>query len=397
MRDLPGNGARCKWRARDSDRSGPEPRSRERQDAKDAKGRWIGVVPDDSANPRRLWRLGVHPVHGTNLSAAADWRAGPGTAMQRLMTRTMTVDCDYLGPGFAAAYLMHDGARAAFVDDNTAHAVPRLLAALEGEGLAPHAVEAIAVTHVHLDHAGGTGALALACPDAVVLCHPRAVRHLVDPSRLEASARAVYGDERFEHLYGRLLPVDASRVRAVGDDEVVPVAGRRLRFLHVRGHANHHVAILDEDAGEVFSGDSFGLAYPALQKRGLFVFPSTSPTDFDPAEARASVRRVAALRPRRVMLAHFGELTAVDEAARQLESFLDVSEALLDEAAASAEPDDALDAFCARRLEPRFLKTAHRWGFEPDDSAMAILRLDLDLNAAGIAHAARRRRAPTRP
>ncbi|MBY0370332.1 MBL fold metallo-hydrolase, partial [bacterium] len=113
-----------------------------------------------------------------------------------------TIDCGYCFDDFAASFLLVEGNRAAFVETNTAHAVPRFLEALRKRGLGPEAVDYIVVTHVHLDHAGGTAALAAACPQARVLAHPRAARHLKDPSKLVASAKAVYGEERFSELYG---------------------------------------------------------------------------------------------------------------------------------------------------------------------------------------------------
>src|SRR5262245_32932848 len=114
----------------------------------------------------------------------------------------VTIDCDYIRPRFAAAYLRVAGDEAAFVETDTAHAAPKLLAALAEQGLSPEAVRWVIVTHVHLDHAGGAGAVMRACPNATLLAHPRAARHLVDPSKLTASAIQVYGDARFRDLYG---------------------------------------------------------------------------------------------------------------------------------------------------------------------------------------------------
>src|SRR5262249_54286000 len=150
------------------------------------------------------------------------------------------------------------------------------------EGLGPEAVDYLIVTHVHLDHAGGSSLLMRECPNARLLAHPRAIPHLVDPSKLVASARQGYGDAEFEKLYGRIDPIEAGRVRAMDDGSRLGWAGAELEFLHTRGHANHHFCILLSESGKprsIFTGDSFGLAYPELQQSGLFIFPSTSPTD----------------------------------------------------------------------------------------------------------------------
>lgn len=307
------------------------------------------------------------------------------------------IDCNYLDlPEVAAAYLVSDSGRAAFVDNNTTHAVPRLLAALADEGLRPDDVEYLIVTHVHLDHAGGTSALARACPDATVLCHPRAARHLVDPSKLVASARVVYGDETFEKLYGRIDPIDTARVRTLDDGAAVMLGARTLRFLHTRGHANHHFCVLDEHDASIYTGDAFGLAYPMLQGAGLFIFPSTSPTDFDPDEARRSVRRIVESGARRALPTHFGEVANLDEAAAQLLARLDESAAVFDAAVKSDRAGSDLEHFCRERLEPMFERAAAQRGLVLSAAQRDFLRLDLDLNAQGIAFVAERRRGATR-
>jgi glyoxylase-like metal-dependent hydrolase (beta-lactamase superfamily II) len=159
--------------------------------------------------------------------------------MSPIHESVQTIDCDYIRPNFAAAYLLREGNRAAFIDNNTAHSVPLLLKALENSGLTPEQVDYVIITHVHLDHAGGSSALMKACPNAKLLAHPRAVPHVVDPRRLIAGARAVYGDETFEKLYGVIEPIAAERVRAVNDGEAIIWGAKMLRFFHTRGHANH--------------------------------------------------------------------------------------------------------------------------------------------------------------
>jgi len=112
----------------------------------------------------------------------------------------VTVDCNHLMPKFAAAYLIVEGDRAAFVDNNTSRATPLLMQALDTHGLRPEQVIYAIVTHVHLDHAGGTSALLRECPNAVAMAHPRAARHLVSPSRLVAAVKSVYGESTFDDL-----------------------------------------------------------------------------------------------------------------------------------------------------------------------------------------------------
>ena len=239
------------------------------------------------------------------------------------------------------------------------------------------------------------------CPNAILLAHPRAVPHLVDPAKLVASAKKVYGDQRFEELYGKIDPIPAARVRAMEDGEELECLsgsqgpGVRARFIHTRGHANHHFCILIETEGRpaaVFTGDSFGLAYPDLQQNGLFIFPSTSPTDFDPEQARISVGRIRDTGAPVAYPTHFGAVREIEQAARQLLDELGFSEGLLNEAVASSQPDSALDAFCETRLRAHFEETFARRGMPWSERARQLLDLDLKLNAAGIAHVARKRR-----
>jgi glyoxylase-like metal-dependent hydrolase (beta-lactamase superfamily II) len=308
------------------------------------------------------------------------------------MNSVHTIDCEYLWPQMAAAYLLKDGNRAAFVDNNTAYSVPKLLNALEQAGLSPSDVEYVIITHVHLDHAGGTSALMNACPNATLLAHPRAAVHMIDPSKLVASARKVYGNEAFDKLYGEIGPIAQERVRSVEDGEEIPFGSRMLWFLHTRGHANHHFCIYDSGSQGIFTGDSFGLAYPRLQRHGLFIFPSTSPTDFDPGEAKKSIERILATGAQRAYLTHFGMVDNLPSAASQLLIHLDFSEALLKQAIQSSLPDQDLTPFCQKELFSHFEKTMKAQGFQMDKEVWEVLKLDLELNAAGIAHVAKKKR-----
>jgi len=309
-----------------------------------------------------------------------------------------TIDTLYLGLSeVAAAYLIVDGDRAAFVDNNTNEAVPRLLAALAEQGLTPEQVDYLIITHVHLDHAGGTSALARACPNAKVVAHPRAAPHIIDPTKLVASASAVYGQAEFERLYGTIEPVDEERVLVMEDEQTLRLGERELRFLHTRGHANHHFCIVDSVSDAIFSGDAFGLVYPALQGEGTFAFPSTSPTDFEPGLARESIKRLVDERPSCIYPTHFGVVTDIDTAAGQLLRHLEFAERLRDDAEASDRRDEALEAYCRSRLTDYFAGLLDSMGnLGRNADTWSHLKLDIDLNAQGIAFAANKRRRKAR-
>jgi len=298
----------------------------------------------------------------------------------------ITIDCDYVQPALACAYLRISQGECAFIETNTAHAVPKLLAALAAAGRSPADVRYVIVTHVHLDHAGGASALMEALPNATLLAHPRAARHIIDPSRIVAGATAVYGAEQFAALYGTIRGIDADRVRSLEDGAEVPFGAGALRFIHTRGHANHHFVVHDPAQDTVFTGDAFGLIYPRLQRAGLLAFPSTSPTDFDGPAAHASIDRIVALGTRSVCPTHYGEQTRVKEIAEQLHGWLTLSERLMEES--KALPAAEREGYIEAGLVAAFDELAARTGLDLDEDDRALVAFDRKLNAQGLAHAA---------
>lgn len=309
------------------------------------------------------------------------------------MSSVVTVDCDYLDPHRAAVYLLIEGNRAAFVDNNTIFALPRLLEALEEQGIARENVDYTIVTHAHLDHAGGTGALLEACSNAVALAHPKAARHLIQPDKLIQGVKAVYGDESFERLYGAIGPIDSSRVRSVEDGEALPWGNRTLRFLHTLGHATHHICLHDSATNAIFTGDTFGLARTELSRPGPPVhICSTAPTDFDAEEARKSVRRLAEMGAERAYVTHYGHFDDLSAAAEQLLDSINWSEAILEEAYASDLSGEPLMAYCEDRVWKAILRHFEKWGEAPGGADRVWFTEDIRLSAMGIAYAAERQR-----
>jgi len=167
----------------------------------------------------------------------------------------------------------------------------------------------VIVTHVHLDHAGGTGTLMQELPNATLVVHPRGARHMVDPSRLEASARVVYGDEEYEKQHGALIGVPEERVRIMEDGGELKIGARTLRFMDTPGHARHHFCVWDEVSRGWFSGDTFGISYRELDTAaGPFIFPTTTPIQFDPPALIDSVGRLMERKPENIYLTHFGRV-----------------------------------------------------------------------------------------
>jgi glyoxylase-like metal-dependent hydrolase (beta-lactamase superfamily II) len=202
-----------------------------------------------------------------------------------------------------AGYLV-EGTAPVLVETGSQSSVPVLLAALDQLGLGPRDLAGVAVTHIHLDHAGGVGDVARAFPDATVYVHEKGARHLADPSRLVSSAARVYGD-LLDTLYGRLDPTPPERLHVLADTEEVRVGPDRvLTAVDSPGHAKHHLGLHDSVSGILFAGDAVGVRLPDA---GV-LRPATPPPDFDLDQALHSLDKFAARHPCGIALAHYGLL-----------------------------------------------------------------------------------------
>jgi len=293
-----------------------------------------------------------------------------------------TVDAMYVRPGFAAVHIIEREGRAAIVDTGTNRSVPMVLGALGQLGIAAASVECVLLTHVHLDHAGGAGLLLEALPRARVVVHPRGVPHLVDPSRLANATRAVYGPERFEQLYGQLVPIPTERIVATHDLDRWALGDSELTILHTPGHALHHQAFFDARGSAIFTGDTFGLSYRALDsEHGAFIVPTTTPTQFDPEQLVASIERLASLGAEAAYLTHFGRVTNLAPLAgalcEQIEAFVAIARARRGSPERLALIMSDLRALWIERL------ARHQPGAAAA-SVDALLSDDLELNAQGL-------------
>lgn len=219
-----------------------------------------------------------------------------------------TIDTRHLGhERVIAAFLTDDGT---LVDPGPASALDALL-----EGLGDVVPERIALTHIHLDHAGATGVLCRRWPEAEVWVHERGAPHLVDPAKLLKSAGRLYGEEHMERLWGEVAPVPAERVRALAGGEALD----GWQVAYAPGHASHHVAYLHEADGTAFTGDAFGVRIPPDGP----VLPPTPPPEVDVPSWRGTLERIAGWRPARLALTHFGVWDAIDEQLEAMRAGLD--------------------------------------------------------------------------
>lgn len=299
------------------------------------------------------------------------------------MSGIHTIDTGFHRPRFDAAYLVVENGRGAFIDCGTNHSVSAMLAALGEAGLDVADVDWLILTHVHLDHAGGTGLLMQQLPNARLVVHPRGASHMIDPSKLIAGATAVYGEAEMARSYGRIQPVPAARVTEAYDGHVVELAGRPLVCVDTPGHARHHNCIWDAASRSWFTGDTFGLSYRELDStNGPYVLPTTTPVQFEPGPLKDSIARLLELQPEAMYLTHYGRVAEVEKLSRDLIEQIDAMVAI----AQTTGAGPGRHAVLTRALAELYLGRIRAHGTALSDAQMLeVIHMDIELNAQGLA------------
>lgn len=292
------------------------------------------------------------------------------------------VDTEYMRPLQDASHLIVEGSRAAFVDTGTNDSVPLLLDALRQKNLDPADVDFVFLTHVHLDHAGGAGLLMQQLPNARCVIHPRGAPHMIDPERLIKGTEGVYGVECTREMYGELRPIDEQRIVVANDNGWIDLNGRAMQTLYTEGHARHHYCLNDPASRGVFTGDNFGVSYRELDTdNGEFIYPTSTPASFDPAEAHKSVDRIMDCDPEHAYLTHYSRVRNLDRLATDMHAGID---AYAEMALGCRDVDNrghALDVAMFDYLSMRALEH----GFTGDaDAIRSIIEGDVTLNSAGL-------------
>lgn len=283
----------------------------------------------------------------------------------------------------ACCYLVERGDDVAFIEAGTSLGVPRLLALLAARGIARERVRYVIVTHVHLDHAGGAGALMAALPRATLVVHARGARHLIDPSKLIAGATAVYGAAAVAQMYGEILPVPVARVLAPDDGDALPFGAAELAFIDSPGHARHHFSIWDTVSEGFFTGDTFGLSYRDFDDdHGPWIMPTTTPVQFEPEAWFTTLDRYLGFKPKRMFLTHFSVVENVPLLAARLRAGIERYVALGQQLAAADNRHAQLKAAMA---DDALQELRARGNPLPEAQVRALLEMDLELNAQGMA------------
>ena len=243
----------------------------------------------------------------------------------------------------------------------------------------------IVVTHIHMDHAGGAGALTRRFPRATIWVHERGARHLADPTRLVASTARTYGAERMRALYGETLPVPAGRISTVTDGERILLGDRSLSVVYTPGHASHHIALLDDADGAVFTGEAIGSHLPWAD----CYRPALPPPEVDVEGALASIERIRSLRPSALFTSHFGIIEepaeGCDRGAERIRAWSETVRRTLEQ-----DPNADLERVGAtlHRLAAREFRTDSG---RPIDLARYNVIGSIEMNAAGLTRYWRKR------
>lgn len=212
------------------------------------------------------------------------------------------LDLHFLGvPEIIATAVLHGPAGVALIDPGPSTTLNGLKETLRRQGIAIADVRQILLTHIHLDHAGATGSLVRENPAIEVFVHERGAPHMIEPSKLLASATRLYGGD-MDRLWGDFLAVPADRVRILKGEERIAAGGRDLEVAYTPGHASHHVTYFDPSSRVAFIGDTGGIRRPGRD----YVMPAAPPPDIDLDAWSISEDRVLSWEPDTLFLTHFG-------------------------------------------------------------------------------------------
>jgi glyoxylase-like metal-dependent hydrolase (beta-lactamase superfamily II) len=196
----------------------------------------------------------------------------------------------------------------AIIDPGPGSMVDYLLASIREAGFDPQDVTHILVTHIHLDHAGSVGTLVRKLPNAQVIVHEKGAPHLLDTSKVVASATRIYG-KRMQLLWGEIESTPEERLTTIAGGDILHITGRRLEVHYTPGHAAHHVIFFDAHSGELFAGDVAGVRLQDID----YIRPPTPPPDIDLEAWSDSIKLVKSLRPDVLYIAHFGAIKNINE------------------------------------------------------------------------------------
>jgi glyoxylase-like metal-dependent hydrolase (beta-lactamase superfamily II) len=273
--------------------------------------------------------------------------------MNRLAPGIFYVDLGFLAtPHVIATAVLHGRSGVALIDPGPSSTLHTLSERLEEAGIGIADITAVLLTHIHLDHAGATGTLIRRNPRIRVYVHERGVPHITNPDKLLASATRLYGHD-MDRLWSEFLPVPPTAIVALAGGEQVEVAGHALEVAYTPGHAAHHLSYFNGATGLAFVGDTAG-----VRREGPFVLTPTLPPDIDLELWRDSLVRIAAWRPARLFLTHFGPWSSVDSHLAALRENMELTSRWARESLQREGSDESREAWFVGRVEHELRRTA---------------------------------------
>lgn len=277
------------------------------------------------------------------------------TTVTPLNSVTWQISLPFLGEEeIIGSYLLAGGNELAIIDPGPGSMIEPLLDAIRQAGFDPQDVTHLLATHVHLDHAGSVGSLVKHMPKAKVYAHSKGVPHLLDTTKVVASATRIYGD-RMQQLWGEIKSTPADRLRTIEGGDILNVAGRRLEVHYTPGHAVHHVIFFDAHSGNLFAGDTAGVRLQGVD----YVRPPTPPPDIDIEAWSESMDTIQKLRPDVLYLGHFGAThNATQHLARLREQLISWGNYVL-EAMRDGKEEQEILALLIARTEPELQRVSN--------------------------------------
>jgi glyoxylase-like metal-dependent hydrolase (beta-lactamase superfamily II) len=290
------------------------------------------------------------------------------TFTERVSENIYILDTEMLGlPRYGALYILKTP-RPAIIETGFSHTLGKTLDALDELKIRPADVAYIIPTHVHLDHAGGTGHLAEACPNARVVIHEQGASHLGDPTKLIESVKRAVG--LMFDFYGTLKPTPPERLIVVKGGESFDLGGGyQLDVLYAPGHAPHQVCLYERKTRGLFTADAAGIYRPWAA--GLIL--TTPPPAFHLEQSLETLTRLKALQPKILFYTHWGahaQIKLLDNYAEMLRAWV----ADVQTQKRRLGDDQAVKSYFVEREAPRF----------KDHYPELILRGEIEMNTQGI-------------
>lgn len=271
------------------------------------------------------------------------------------------------------------------IETSASPSVPYVIDGLKELGYTLNDIKYIIVTHIHLDHAGGAGLLLEKCPNAKVVVHPKGARHLADPSRLIAGARAVYGD-KFDRLFDPILPIPEERLIVKEDRDTLSISENcTLTFYDTPGHANHHFSIYHPRVNGMFTGDTVGVSYPSLLKDGVELYlPTTSPNQFDPKKMLQSMELYKELAIDHIFFGHYGLSKNPEKVYEQVTYWIEEFVNSAEEAFSQTEGMESQVSLTVKKIYEKIEQHLQSQGITREHPVYEVIQLDIEVCSMGL-------------